>query len=193
MSADVVELIGNPRAGSRTRAVADAATTAILASLGKAGVVLDGLEVLELADIVAVSFGPEPALPVRPAPDAHAVVRAARLLVVATPTYKGSYTGLLKIFLDRYGHQELAGIVAVGVGVAAGEAHRQAVGAALGQLLVELGATLPAPALTVLESSLATLDEVVSDWVGAYGPAIGDAFADPDRRATRAGGDEGHS
>ncbi len=33
----------------------------------------------------------------------------AELVVVASPTYKASYTGLLKLFLDRFG----AGLLAV--------------------------------------------------------------------------------
>ena len=39
---DVIELIGNPRAGSRTRTLADATTSAVTASLRDAGVALTG-------------------------------------------------------------------------------------------------------------------------------------------------------
>jgi FMN reductase len=179
MNPDVVELIGNPRAGSRTRALADAATTAIVGSLDRAGIGLTGHVVLELADAVGVSFGPEPAYGSRALGDAHGQVRSARLLVVATPTYKGSYTGLLKVFLDQYGHRELAGAVAVPIAIAAQETHRAAVGHALCTLLSELGATVPAPALAALEQDLSDVDEVVDGWLARNGDALVAAFRSP--------------
>ena len=37
------------------------------------------------------------------------VLDAGELLVIATPTYKGTYTGLLKLFLDQFGASGLAG------------------------------------------------------------------------------------
>src|SRR5688500_6940692 len=58
MSTNVVVLVGNPRAGSRTRQMAETLTEALLDRLGLKP---DGFEVLELAEIVGVSFGPEPA------------------------------------------------------------------------------------------------------------------------------------
>jgi FMN reductase len=177
MSADVVELIGNPRAGSRTRILADAATTAIVGALDAAGVRLAGRTTLELAEIVAVSFGPGTAVPTTTVDDPHGIVRSARLLVVATPTYKGTYTGLLKIFLDQYGHRELTGVVAVPVGIAAAEAHRQSVGATLRDLLIELGATVPVPPLALLEKELEDPDRAAADWVSRHGALLTDAFS----------------
>ena len=38
-----------------------------------------------------------------------AAVGAADLVVVASPTYKGTYTGLLKLFLDRFAADGLRG------------------------------------------------------------------------------------
>src|SRR5262245_20449191 len=115
MSEQIVVLIGNPRPGSRTRVLAEATAASLSAALADAGVALDGVRVLELAEISAVSFGADPVRPSTVVEDAHTVVRGSRLLVVATPTYKGTYTGLLKIFLDQYGHRELAGVAAVPV------------------------------------------------------------------------------
>ncbi len=156
---DIVELIGNPRTGSRTRALADA----IVAELG-----LGRARVLELAEIVGVSFGAEPARGSGVPEDPFAVVRAARLLVVATPTYKGTYTGLLKVFLDQFPAGALAGVVALPVTVAAAPAHLTAVTAALRALLTELGATVAAGPLAVLEPELGALPEVVRGWADRY-------------------------
>ena len=42
-----------------------------------------------------------------------AAVQASDLVVVASPTYKATYTGLLKLFLDRISGGALAGVTAV--------------------------------------------------------------------------------
>ena len=173
----VVELIGNPRAGSRTRTLAQATTAAALAALADAGTVLDGLTTIELAEAAAVSFGPGPAQPVAPIEDVHGIVRRARLLVVATPTYKGSYTGLLKVFLDQYGHRELAGVVAIPVAIAAAQPHRVAVAAALQAVLAELGATVPGPPLAALESTLDDPKRLADEWIAEHGPSLIRAFS----------------
>ncbi|MDG4797923.1 NAD(P)H-dependent oxidoreductase [Micromonospora sp. WMMD1082] len=165
----VVELIGNPRSGSRTRALADAAADELST---RAGGRLVGRQVLELADAVGVTFGPEPAVAAGPVDDPFALVRAARLLIVATPTYKATYTGLLKLFLDRFGHLELAGVVAVPVAVAASEAHRRSVGAALTDLLAELGASVPAPPLAVLEAQAADPTTAAAEWASRHGTTV---------------------
>jgi FMN reductase len=159
---DVVVLVGNPKPGSRTRLLAEAAARA----LGEPSPL-----VLELAEIVGVTFGPEPAFG-RGEGDPFGSVRSARLLIVATPTYKGTYTGLLKIFLDQFGPGALAGVVAVPVTVAASDAHLRAASAALRDLLVELGASVPAPALAALEPALADADGVAAAWA-AEAPVIG--------------------
>ena len=174
---DVVVLVGNPRPGSRTRILAEATAAGLVSTLADtAGLTLDAPRVLELAEICAVSFGPGPAGPSTVVVDPHGIVRRARLLVVGTPTYKGTYTGLLKVFLDRYGQRELSGVVAVPVAVAAAEPHRQAVAAGLEALLVELGATVPVPALALLESQLADPEQLAAQWAIEQVPSIVDAL-----------------
>ena len=83
-----------------------------------------------------------------------AALTTAELLVVATPTYKGSYTGVLKVLLDQLPAGALTGRRAVPV-VTAGVAPQAATaGALLTQLLAELGADV-APVLAVVEADLA--------------------------------------
>lgn len=163
MMADVVVLIGNPRAASRTRKLAEAFAQAWLDRLGPSP---SDVDVLELAEIVGVSFGPQPVHGNTSGDDPFATVRAARLLIVATPAYKGSYTGLLKVFLDQFGHKELDGVPAVALAVAASPAHAEAAASALGDVLAELGARLVAPPLAVPESRLADGDEIAARWAG---------------------------
>ncbi|MFJ8580093.1 NAD(P)H-dependent oxidoreductase [Micromonospora sp. NPDC093277] len=161
---EVVVLVGNPRAGSRTRGVAEAVTRALLDRLGWSP---DAVQVLELAEIVGVSFGPEPAYGAKAGPDPFAAVRSARLLVVATPAYKGSFTGLLKVFLDQFGHRQLAGVTAVPLAVAASPAHAEAAASALRDVLVELGAKASTP-LAVPESQLADAPEIAAEWADQH-------------------------
>jgi FMN reductase len=170
--ADLVVLVGNPRAGSRTRALADAAARALAAEPDLADAKLRGTEVLELAEIVGITFGPEPAVGAERETDPFEVVRSARLLLVATPTYKGTYTGLLKVFLDRFGPDALAGVVAVPVAVAASDPHLAAVQTALRDVLRELGASVPAPALALLERELTDPTVPATEWVRRHADAL---------------------
>ena len=166
---DVVVLVGNPRAGSRTRGLAEAVARALLE---RSGGPRGAVQVLELAEFVGVSFGPGPAYGAKADPDPFVSVRSARLLVVATPAYKGSYTGLLKIFLDQFGHRELAGVIAVPVAVATSPAHADAAASALREVLVELGARVPAPPLAVLESRLADAGEIAARWANQHAASL---------------------
>lgn len=77
----------------------------------------------------------------------RATIDGARALVVASPTYKGSYTGLLKLFIDQIDAGELGGIPTVAVMTGGSSAHALAVEVHLAPLLVEVGASLPARGL----------------------------------------------
>ncbi|NJP35117.1 NAD(P)H-dependent oxidoreductase [Micromonospora thermarum] len=168
-AAGVVVLVGNPRAGSRTRELGEAVATALLDRRGDSP---RGVQVVELAETVGVSFGPEPAYGATSGPDPFEAVRAARLLVVATPAYKGSYTGLLKVFLDQFAHRQLADVTAVPVAVAAAPAHADAAASALRDVLVELGARVPAPPLAVPESRLADGHDIAGRWADQHAAAL---------------------
>lgn len=78
-------------------------------------------------------------------------VGAADLVVVASPTYKASITGLLKLFLDRFPSGGLTG-VAVPLMLGAGPGHALAPEYALRPVLTELGALTPVRGLYVRDS-----------------------------------------
>jgi FMN reductase len=84
-----------------------------------------------------------------------AAVQAADLVVVASPTYKGSYTGLLKLFLDRFGAASMTG-TAVPVMLGGHWKHALAPELLLKPILVEIGATCPTAGLFLLDSELET-------------------------------------
>ena len=89
---------------------------------------------------------------------------SADVLVVATPVHKASFTGLLKSFLDLYGPDALDGVSAVPLVVSAAPAHALVGEVHLRPVLVELGATVPARSLSVLDTELADLTPAVDRW-----------------------------
>ena len=101
----IAVVAGNPKPASRTLAAAVAVADALAEAIT---VPADHL-VVDLAEHAASLFdaaAPELSL-------LTAEVADAGLAVFASPTYKASYTGMLKAFLDRYGSNGLAGSVAV--------------------------------------------------------------------------------
>jgi FMN reductase len=101
-----------------------------------------------------------------------AAVAAADVAIFASPTYKASYTGMLKAFLDRYGSNGLAGVLAVPVMTGGWAGHSLAVEVHLRPVLVELGATVPARGLYVTEPELTDLDTAIAGWAATAGPLI---------------------
>ena len=67
-------------------------------------------------------------------------VAAARLVVVATPIYKASYSGLLKTFLDLLPQDALRGKTVLVLGTGGSAAHLLALDYALKPVLAALGA-----------------------------------------------------
>lgn len=158
-------VVGNPKPRSRTLDVAVAVADAAAAG---AGLTSAQRLTVDLADLGPQLFdwgSPE----VRNTVDG---VRGCALAVVASPTYKASYTGLLKSFLDWFNTTDLAGVTLVPLMVGAGPQHALAVEVHLRPVLVELGATLPTRGLYVLESQLDDLDTVIGAWLDEAGPQL---------------------
>jgi len=161
----VIALSGNPRRSSRTVTVARAVAghVAALAGPGSAAV-----SEIELADLTGEVFSAD-----RPGVEAAlSALAGARVVVVATPVYKASYTGLLKAFLDLYGPDGLAGVAAVPVVVSASPAHALVGEVHLRPLLVELGAAVPTRAFSVTERQLDGLEGLVDRWAVAATPLL---------------------
>jgi len=79
-------------------------------------------------------------------------VQASDLVIVASPTYKGAYTGLLKLFLDRFGAGSLSAVRAVPVMLGGHWRHALAPEVFLKPVLNEIGASTPTAALYLLDS-----------------------------------------
>jgi FMN reductase len=159
-------LVGNPKPESRTLAVAAAAVQALIDAAG----LTSACQLIDLSVLARRLLLTEPSPAVE---EAIEQVSGADLVVVASPTYKGTYTGLLKVFLDRLPHRALAGTIALPLLVMGAPQHALAVEVHLRPLLVELGATVPTPGLAVLESQLDALDGVLAPWAAQVAPALG--------------------
>jgi FMN reductase len=150
-------IVGNPKPGSRTLAAARHLARGLtpgepdlvvdLATLGPALLDWDDPTVAGLVGDVARSD----------------------LLIVASPTYKATYSGLLKLFLDRLPAGGLRG-VAVPLMLGAGPTHALAPQVSLAPLLSHLGAVVT-EGLYVLDQQY---DEAAAyeDWLTRTRPAV---------------------
>jgi FMN reductase len=161
----IAVVTGNPKPRSRTHSVALAVADAVAAALP--GAPADGL-VIDLADHAARLFDwSDPELT-----RLTAEVASADVAVFASPTYKASYTGMLKAFLDRYGNNGLAGVTAIPVMTGGWPGHLLAVEVHLRPVLVELGASVPSRGVYVTEPELADLEKAVARWAELAVPLI---------------------
>ncbi len=103
---------------------------------------------------------------------ALAQVTSARLVVVASPTYKATYTGLLKLFLDRFGAGSLASVTAIPLQLGGHWRHALSPEVHLKPLLAELGASSPTRALYLLDSDAGddpaagfAASETLAEWI----------------------------
>ncbi|MGW7684938.1 NADPH-dependent FMN reductase [Kribbella sp. NPDC054772] len=160
----VVTVVGNPRAGSRTAAAAASVAELLASELGTP------YRIDELVDLVTFApaiFQGDSASESERAELENAIdlVSSASVIVVATPVYKGSYTGLLKSFLDVLRPSALAGAVVVPVTVSAAPSHKLLADQHLRPVLSELGASIPVPGVILEERDLEDLQVVLSTWL----------------------------
>ena len=136
----VTVVVGNPKSSSRTRASAE------LVAARLTGRPAD--EVIELASLGPALLGWGNA----DVADAKKLVLVSGLAIFASPTYKATYTGLLKLFLDQFGTGELVGTIGVPLMLGAGPQHALAPELTLRPVLVEIGCSCPLPGLYLLDS-----------------------------------------
>ena len=159
MTVRTAVVVGNPKPASRTLSAARYVATQLtgaepdlivdLATLGAA--VLDWSDP-QVSDLVQQ-------------------VGEADLVVVASPTYKAAYTGLLKLFLDRFaGGAGLSGL-AIPLMLGGSEAHSLAPELVLRPVLTEIGGTVPGRGLYVVDSRHDD-PSAYADWLAATAPIV---------------------
>lgn len=159
----IVTVVGNPRPESRTHSLARTLAdelARVLPEPAVSGVDLAvlGPRVLDQADAAASAAAEQ--------------VLGADVLVIASPTYKATYSGLLKAFLDRLATGSLAGKSAIPVLLGGAPNHQLAVDVHFTPLLLELGATVPARGLFVLEADVEAFGSFAATWAAANAPAL---------------------
>jgi FMN reductase len=154
-------IVGNPKLGSRTAAAGLAVAEAVMGSDGE-------ITLIELAELAPglLGWGDQRVAA------AKELVLGSSLIVVASPVYKASITGLTKAFLDHFGRDELAARAAVPLMVGAAPMHALAVEHQLRPVLIEIGASCPTRGLYVLESQLETIGDVIEEWLLVWGMAL---------------------
>lgn len=155
---NVSVVVGNPKPESRTRRVAELLVEKLLAP----GVY--EIKVIDLAYHIAEIF-------TWPSDEMSFLsnhVANSDMVVFASPTYKATYTGMLKAFLDRYPANGLAGVIAIPVLTGADETHSMGVNVSLSPLLIELGAIVPGSGLYFITSQMDRIDELVESAARGY-------------------------
>ncbi|MER7733147.1 NADPH-dependent FMN reductase [Streptomyces erythrochromogenes] len=144
----LLALTGSPSAHSRTDVVADLALRHLTRSHPGFESARLAVRALPAADLLAARRG-EPEI--RRALDA---VAEADGLIIATPVYKASYTGLLKAFLDLLPQDGLAGKTILPLATGGSLAHVLTIDYALRPVLSALGARHVTAGRFVLDSTV---------------------------------------
>ncbi|HET6154560.1 MAG TPA: NAD(P)H-dependent oxidoreductase [Marmoricola sp.] len=159
MPQNTAVVVGNPKPASRTLAAAEYVACELTGA--EPDLIID-LATLG-ADLLDWSSPPVGALVER--------VGAADLVIVASPTYKGTFTGLLKLFLDRCaGGTGLRG-AAVPLMLGGSPAHALAPELSLRPVLTELGATVPGRGLFVVDGQYDD-PAAYADWLESTRPVV---------------------
>lgn len=154
----VAVVVGNPKPASRTRMIAEMLVEKLLDPDSFA------VDVIELADYTQEAFS----WPSEPMDRLNALVVQSDLVIFASPTYKATYTGLLKAFLDRFQANALAGVTAIPLHTGGDLSHSMGPTFTLLPLLAELGAIIPGRGFFLPLTQLEDLDELVENAAAGY-------------------------
>jgi FMN reductase len=158
----VTILVGNPKPQSRTRMIAERLVSACFRPDSYE------LSVIDLSDHTDTIF----TWPSDLMTELTNRVAGSDLVVVASPTYKASYTGLLKAFLDRYPANGLHGVIAIPLLTGADLSHFMAPRTSLVPVLLELGAATPFGSFYFVTSKMDQVDSFVAEASERIGGAI---------------------
>lgn len=162
MTLKIAIVVGNPKPRSRTLKIAETLADKLF------GPAAQNAELIDLADyrddILSWPSEKMDAL--------NARVAASDFVIFASPTYKATYTGLLKLFLDRYPANGLAGVTAIPLLTGADQTHAMGPTVNLAPLLVELGAAVPGRGFYFVIGQMDRLDDIVQAAADQYAMAL---------------------
>ncbi|GAA4832272.1 NADPH-dependent FMN reductase [Paenibacillus vulneris] len=144
--AKIAVISGSPSASSRLNGVLRSIESSLLAE----GLELDWIEVRSLPpeDLIFTNFQ-SPAIV-----KANEIIANAAAVIVATPIYKASYTGVTKTFLDLIPQKGLEGKIILPVAIGGTIAHLLALDYALKPVLAALGAKLQLSGVYALDTQV---------------------------------------
>jgi FMN reductase len=147
----IVAVIGNPKAGSRTKQAAELVATRLTDRPPD--------HVIELSALGPALLGwGDPSVE-----EAKRHVLAADLLIIASPTYKATYTGLLKLFLEQFKAGEIPATPTVALMLGGAPHHALAPELTLKPVLSEIGCSCPFPGLYLIDSEWSS-GPPLDDW-----------------------------
>jgi FMN reductase len=148
----IVIVVGNPKPKSRTRRIAELLIGRMFAA------VKHQVEIIDLAEYAdQVLMWPSDTMA-----ELNERVANANLVVFASPTYKATYTGLLKAFLDRYPANGLKNVTAIALMTGADFGHSMGPTHNMVPLLLELGALVPTRGLYFNTAQYDKVQELVA-------------------------------
>lgn len=130
-----VAISGSPSRESKSRRLLVYA----LARCADAGVATRLIDLCELAADDLLGRAKSPAIA-----DTLTAVASARIVIIGTPVYRASYSGLLKVFFDLFTMDALEGKIAIPIATGGGPAHQLVIDHALRPLLASVGAQVVA-------------------------------------------------
>lgn len=136
MTAFIVGISGSPGATSRSRTLLELALSALERHSGSPARRID---LARLPADALLGRGED-----REVAGAVRAVQDAGILVVSTPIYRATYSGLLKVFFDLLPQDALEGTVAIPIATGGGASHLLAVDHGLRPLLTSVGALVVA-------------------------------------------------
>ncbi|RJO77237.1 NADPH-dependent oxidoreductase [Nocardia panacis] len=153
-------VVGNPKPASRTLTAAKLLASALAPQSEPT--------VLDLVTLGPALLGwGDPAVA-----EAVRTVRESQVAIFASPTFKATYTGLLKLFLEQFdGGTGLADVVAVPLMLGAGPTHALAPDLLLKPVLTEIGATTALPGLYLSDRTFSE-DGAIERYAGRWRPVL---------------------
>ncbi|CAL9545239.1 hypothetical protein SUDANB121_04340 [Nocardiopsis dassonvillei] len=157
-------LVAAPRSHASVRSTALAAAAEVASRAG----VSAAPEVIDLGALGAELLADSSA-----AVDAALeTVRESDVLLVASPQAHGTYTGLLKVFLDRLPELGLGHTVAVPLAVVEDLRNSRGIEEDLRILLADLGAWVAEPGLVLAEDETDRPESVLRAWADVAAPGL---------------------
>ncbi|MEV0043984.1 NAD(P)H-dependent oxidoreductase [Nocardia rhamnosiphila] len=155
-------LCGNPKTGSRTLGIASSLGDQLLVDGAYESTVIDlsahSDQIFTWPSDIMTEF--------------TTAITECDLLIVASPTYKATYTGMLKAFLDRLPADGLKDVLTIPVMTGGDLTHSMGPEVNLRPLLVELGACVPSKGLYFVMSDMDKVGDKIQSWVAANSASL---------------------